>query len=309
MAMHDTYRSEVPPVIEALIKPQGATQNITTALRAVYIILDWASSATYDPSSVRKQAAIGTSALQSFVEAMYSRFGVPIAAEYLLTDTCVGSQLCKHYYRHDIPANITSELDCFRYNSVSKKHELDVSTLKRGSHRWSLFNSRWNFKNSAAYMFGFARIGAFARYVVHMDADWNVKVVQQNQWASTVIKGRNWIERAANALGRYEGSYLIEVGENNNPPNSLESIEGGGGGGGGSRPTARTCTCEVSLQAFVLDTDIFRTRLLPTSFGHTEGALYDTCELYKEQGDTKVCTIGWGSSVLGIEKVARPKPK
>ena len=312
LGMHATFVTGVPPVIEDLLMPRGhpnhatdthgfawgtnrgAVHNVTT-LRAVFIVIDFPSK-SYNASAVRLLAENSKDALQRFVSTMNRRFNVPIAGEFMLTDTCMGRHLCKHYFRHDRPGPNDENghmRGCRRIDwrcgvgcgVGQKERSLDPSLLKLK-----------NFKNSAAYMFGVARVGAFARYVVHVDTDWTVQLVPQSAWAASALSGTNWIERAVSALKRYAGAYIIEVGGSNRPPYSKADIE----------RESKRCTCDVSLQAFVLDTNLFRDRLLPFSFGHTEGALFNTCMLRKEHGDKRVCTLHfWGSSVLGVQKRAR----
>jgi hypothetical protein len=297
MVMADSYMNQVPSVIENLLRPTDSWVGIggrpvdaqdAITFRAVYIVVDYPAGKKYSASRVRAMSKNGTSALQSFISKMHSRFEIPIAAEFLLTDTCIAREICKHYYRFD-PKN-TEQQDCLRWSPLGAGL-FDPTSLKSGMWDGS---DTWNFKNSAAYMFGFARIGAFARYVVHVDADWRVKLVTQSDWAQSAIAGGNWVERAVNALTSYTGSYVIEVSVNDDEPHSKVDFEGGG---------SKLCSCSISLQAFVLDTELFRSRLLPTSFGHTEGSLTSACETHRQHGDAQVCTIHkWGSSVLGVEK-------
>ena len=308
LGMHATYQTGVPPVIEDLLMPRGAgprwhtdnaVHNVTT-LRAVYVVIDFPAGRSYNVTTVRALAENGKGALQAFISAMHRRFGIPVAGEFMLTDTCMGRQLCKHYYRHDPPDSAAAKVGCFRAGLETYCGAGCSTKSTAGGHMENSLDTSLlkltNFKNSAAYMFGIARVGEFARFVVHIDTDWSIRLVPQIPWAASALPGANWIERAVRMLEQNHESYIIEVGSYNVPPTTKIEIDA----------EIKRCACGVSLQAFVLDTKLLQDRVLPFMFGHTEGALYQTCGLHKQNGGAKFCSMHfWGASVVGVRKKER----
>jgi hypothetical protein len=77
--------------------------------------------------------------MQALASLLSSTYGVPVLVEFLLTNICMGTHLATYVF-----------------------NKFDWKTFDKADPM---------FKNTAAYQWGFVRLSACARYIVHLDSD------------------------------------------------------------------------------------------------------------------------------------------